>query len=209
MVAYCPHCGNQVWQITLDDPRVIADRCPECKRTISANTQSNYETDPDEIDAYLASHFRELDIPHTRLDLTAWPDDFSAYFPKVKSKTPNEPAPDWEMELFGGDQADTSTEKEVQTEPEFSNREREEAHRRMLRSHGLSMGVDSQGLRITSPSSRYKRSSSELSPYDIVRLASELEGGVVSLEERVQCPHCHAIVLPKDTICQWCSTPLD
>lgn len=208
IVARCPHCGHQVWQFTLDDPRVIADRCPECKRIISANVLPDPERNQGDIDEALICHFAELETPSANSEVTAWPDEFSAYFPNTELRSPNEPVPDWEQELFGGCQVDTSMGKELQAEPNFSNREREEAHRRMLHSHGFSMGVDSQGLRITSPSSRHNRSSSDLSPFDIVRLASELDGGVVSLEERLQCPQCQAIVSPKDAVCQWCSTSL-
>jgi hypothetical protein len=41
-----------------------------------------------------------------------------------------------------------------------------------------------------------------------VRLAAELEGGVVPLEERIHCPVCDAVISPTDRICQWCSEPL-
>lgn len=206
IVANCPHCGNQLWQITLDDPRFIADRCPECKRTISANVLPYSESTKGNIDKYLSGHFGDLEVPTAKSDIGSWPDEFSSYFPRAKPRSPGEPVPDWETELFGVGQADAAMEQDVQAEPNFTDREREEAHRRMLRSHGLNMSVDSQGLRITSPTSNHNRGSSDLSPYDIVRLASELDGGVVSLEERLQCPQCQAIVSPKDTVCQWCST---
>jgi hypothetical protein len=143
--------------------------------------------------------------PETEVD--SWLEEFAEYFPGSGQPFPDNEEPEWVSELNGEEHSDHLEEQTPQDEIDFSDREREEAQRRMLRSHGYGMDVDSQGLRLTSSSGRSKGSTG-LSPYDIVRLASELDGGVTPVEERIHCPACEATVLPTDKICQWCSAPL-
>jgi hypothetical protein len=94
-------------------------------------------------------------------------------------------------------------------DPLPSDAEREEARRLSLSRQGFVLEEDAHGLRLSGVASRPGGLSSELSPYDIVRLAAELEGGVVPLEQRKRCPKCEAVVAPGDKQCQWCSEPLD
>ena len=94
-------------------------------------------------------------------------------------------------------------------DPLPSAEEREEARRLSLRRQGFVLNEDAHGLRLSGVASRPGGLSSELSPYDVVRLASELEGGVVPMEQRRRCPKCDAVVAHGDKQCQWCSEPLD
>lgn len=157
MVAECPRCGNQLWQVILDDPARKLDQCPKCGNTLSTSTPREAE---------------------------------------------------WISELEGTQSAAEQDQTSGQEEKGFSTREQEEVHRRMLRSHGYILDLDSQGMRLTSISTGRSNPAANLSPYDVVRLASELEGGVVPVEERIKCPACEAHILPTDKICSWCSAPL-
>ena len=94
-------------------------------------------------------------------------------------------------------------------DPLPSTEEREEARRLSLSRHGFVVEEDAHGLRLSGVASRPGGLSSELSPYDVVRLAAELEGGVVPMDQRKRCPKCDAVVAPGDKQCQWCSEPLD
>jgi hypothetical protein len=149
-----------------------------------------------------------MNSPPPEVQVENWPEDFEEYFPGAGQPFLENEEPEWVSELNGEEAADHVDEQTLEDKIDFSDREREEAKRRMLRSHGYGLDVDSQGMRLTSTSSGRTKSSTELSPYDIVRLASELEGGVTPVEERIQCPACEAVVLPTDKICQWCSAPL-
>jgi hypothetical protein len=94
-------------------------------------------------------------------------------------------------------------------DPLPSTEEREEARKLSLSRQGFVVEEDAHGLRLSGLASRPGGLSSELSPYDVVRLAAELEGGVVPMDQRKRCPKCDAVVAPGDKQCQWCSEPLD
>lgn len=94
-------------------------------------------------------------------------------------------------------------------DPLPSAEEREEARRLSLSRQGFVLDEDVHGLRLSGVTSRPGGLSSQLSPYDVVRLAAELEGGVVPMEQRKRCPKCEAVVSPGDKQCQWCSEPLE
>jgi hypothetical protein len=49
---------------------------------------------------------------------------------------------------------------------------------------------------------------SSMSPYDIVRMAADLEGGIVPPEKRIHCPKCDAVVPIGDLQCQMCGEPI-
>ena len=86
-----------------------------------------------------------------------------------------------------------------------SPEERAEARKQSLSRQGFVLEEDAHGLRLSGIASRPGGLRSQLSPYDVVRLAAELEGGVVPMEERKRCPKCDAVVNPGDKRCQWCS----
>jgi hypothetical protein len=94
-------------------------------------------------------------------------------------------------------------------DPLPSTEEREEARKLSLSRQGFVVEEDAHGLRLSGVASRPGGLSSELSPYDVVRLAAELEGGVVPMDQRKRCPKCDAVVAPGNKQCQWCSEPLD
>ncbi len=47
-----------------------------------------------------------------------------------------------------------------------------------------------------------------LSPYDIVRMAAELDGGIQQTTELHRCTDCQAATPSGVTVCQWCGTPI-
>lgn len=47
-----------------------------------------------------------------------------------------------------------------------------------------------------------------LSPYDIVRMAADLDGGIQQTSELHRCPDCQATAPSGVTVCQWCGTPI-
>jgi hypothetical protein len=208
MVAKCPACGKRLWHVILDEPGVTENLCPKCGKSISVDSVPQSEYSRQKNQPYLAQHFGSMASNAPETDVDTWPEEFGDYFPGPGQPYPEGEKPDWLLEIEGEADAEISEDLELKEENRFSDLEREEAHRRWLRSQGLTMDVDSQGLRLTSISTGRGSSHSNLSSYDIVRLASELEGGVIPVEERIQCPACEAVILPTDKICQWCSAPL-
>lgn len=180
------------------------NQCPKCGRSITDETESAQGTSR----ASTTAQYETRTPPQPEPELDTWPGTHPDRIPNQDKPLPEEEVPTWLVDMETDKKTDESNEPIRSEDDRFSDREREQAHKRMLQSHGLGMSVDSQGLRLTSTSSKRNQGSTELSPYDVVRLASELEGGVVPVEERIQCPACEAVILPTDKICQWCSAPL-
>jgi rRNA maturation endonuclease Nob1 len=109
------------------------------------------------------------------------------------------------METEVDSQKSEVDEKDTLPSPE----ERDEARRQTLSRQGFVLQEDAHGLRLSGIASRPRGLRSQLSPYDVVRLAAELEGSdIVPMEQRKRCPNCDAVVNPNDKRCQWCSEVL-
>jgi hypothetical protein len=102
-------------------------------------------------------------------------------------------------------EADAHKPEAIQKDTLPSLEERAEASRQILSRQGFVVQEDAHGLRLSGVASRPGGLSSQLSPYDVIRLAAELEGGVIPVEQRKHCPKCDAVVNPGDKRCQWCS----
>ena len=77
-----------------------------------------------------------------------------------------------------------------------------------LRRQGYVITEDSRGVRLGGNLSPRFARSSELRPSDIIRLAADMDGGVLPPEKRVRCPKCDAVVPVGSPRCQWCGTAL-
>lgn len=75
-------------------------------------------------------------------------------------------------------------------------------YQQSMRSQGYVISEDARGLRITGAPKG--GGTSELSATDLVRMAAELDGGVLPEAERRPCPQCQATIPPKAEQCQWC-----
>ena len=85
--------------------------------------------------------------------------------------------------------------------------ERRELMRRSLLDMGYVLQNDGRGVRLTQIAIARTRNAN-LSPTDIVRLAAEMDDGLLPPEQRIRCPKCDAVINAQDTRCQWCSEPL-
>lgn len=78
--------------------------------------------------------------------------------------------------------------------------------------HGLVSSLRGQGYLVVDDTHGPRLSSNPtmgglnvgLTAYDVVRLAAELDGGLLSPEERRTCPKCEATLPAGDQKCQWC-----
>jgi hypothetical protein len=76
-----------------------------------------------------------------------------------------------------------------------------------LRDQGYVISQDIHGVRLSGSLSSSRSDSGPMSPYDIVRIAADLEGGVLPLEQRNRCSKCDAVIPVGDKRCQWCGQP--
>jgi uncharacterized Zn finger protein (UPF0148 family) len=77
-----------------------------------------------------------------------------------------------------------------------------------LRHQGYAIQEDAHGIRIGGGLPG-RGSAAGMSPYDVIRMASDLEGGLPSPDELKRCPKCEAVVPPGGTRCQWCETTIE
>jgi len=208
MVAKCPRCGNRLWQVILDNPAHKLQQCPKCGKKLATTTAREPKTTRARNQNFPSQHFGRMPPPTAETEVETRHEESADYFPVSEDPDPGDAEAESISELDGTQKKAEQDQTSDQEEKGFSTREREEAHRKMLLSKGYAVDLDSQGMRLTSVSTGRNNPVANLSPYDVVRLASELEGGVIPVEERIKCPACEAVILPTDKICQWCSAPL-
>jgi hypothetical protein len=78
-----------------------------------------------------------------------------------------------------------------------------------LRDQGYVIEEDARGIRLSGDLNRRGGSSGQMSPYDVIRMASDLDGGLPAPEELKRCTKCEAVLPPRELVCSWCGTPLD
>ncbi len=78
-----------------------------------------------------------------------------------------------------------------------------------LRDQGYVIEEDAHSVRLSDDLNRRGGHASEISPYDVIRMASDLDGGIPSADELIHCPKCEALLPPDLTQCSWCGTELD
>lgn len=76
-----------------------------------------------------------------------------------------------------------------------------------LRDQGYVIHEDSQGVHLGGALVSRGGTPAPISPYDVVRLAAETEGGLTPPDELARCKKCDALIPAGDERCQWCAEP--
>jgi hypothetical protein len=181
-------------------------QCPECGAPKSSAAYSTPHRSTQAINPKPVTHYQKR-IPNSPATI----DHHSMISPELLTEegSPTETTiaelvnieSEHEMDTEVDSQKSEVDQKDTLPSPE----ERAEARKQSLSRQGFVIQEDAHGLRLSGIASRPGGLRSQLSPYDVVRLAAELEGGVVPMEERKRCPKCDAVVNPGDKRCQWCS----
>jgi hypothetical protein len=181
----CPTCGGPTEAWPNPDGSGHLTVCPTCSSETPAEVDKpNALQEPTpEKSVDPATRFRELIAQSQDAPMEgAWPESLLEDLPEEarnRLTKPTPPTPSKKTEEFGQD-LETS-----------------------LRDRGYFIEQDAHGARI-----RGDPDSEALSPYDVVRLVADLEGGVVPIDKRRHCPKCDAVVPLEETRCQWCSEPI-
>jgi hypothetical protein len=77
-----------------------------------------------------------------------------------------------------------------------------------LRDQGFVIAEDAHGVRLGGTANLRSKDTGGLKHHEVVRLAADLDGGIVPPEQRVHCPKCDAVMPKTATRCQWCGAPL-
>jgi hypothetical protein len=164
--------------------------CPSCSSETtseSVNEQNSSKEEP---------HAKDYD-PRTR---------FRNLISQYSETSPKDPPPDSLLEELPEEvKSLLSGEATSSTSP---TEESSEDKARSLPVQGDSLIQVPLGENINSDLSTGVSDISSMSPYDIVRMAADLEGGIVPPEKRVHCPKCDAVVPMGDSLCQMCGEPI-
>ncbi|MBN2554672.1 MAG: hypothetical protein JXA97_01930 [Anaerolineales bacterium] len=180
----CPECGTplDIWP-TLDGTGSVAV-CPNCSRGPTPITPT--ASPPSAADPEPVRDSRLKDILHEASSQEASPSALEALLEDLDPEA---------RELLKHQAPKASAPQPGGFREDFAQ---------SLRYQGYTVQEDARGIRIGgSP-----RSSGPSSPYDIVRMAAELDGGLKQGAERVFCPKCEAVLPAGSTKCQWCGADI-
>ena len=118
---------------------------------------------------------------------------------------PGSPLPEWIIEDLPDD-IQQLLRKDLNTPRPNLGPKLSDALTSALRDQGYVIEEDSGGIRL---SGDLNRRGSVMSPYDIIRMASDLDGGLPSPDELKRCAKCEAVVPPNETRCSWCGSDLE
>lgn len=181
-VESCPECGAQLsrWPSLEGDGYIQS--CDSCGYTAAIEQEAS---DPPSPDDQPPARFRDLLAAHEKFAPSELPDELLQELPASarEALSPDaEPPPD---------------------EPNSLSDDLEQR----LKQHGYILSTDGHGPRISG--GHHRPGTGDLSAYDLVRLAAEMEGGVPSPDQKTQCPHCQAVIPVGEERCPWCDNGLD
>jgi hypothetical protein len=174
----CPNCGSPMQLLPAIDGNGFVAVCPTCPDQV-ALPQGKTTAPP-----AASSRFRQLIEATQQAAGTALPDKLLEDLPEearrlLASKAPETPAGQISSSLAES-----------------------------LRRQGFVIDQDARGARITGAPRSTLPDTGKLSATDVIRLAADLEGGVLPPERRRTCPKCQAVI-PRDSArCSWCGADL-
>jgi hypothetical protein len=77
-----------------------------------------------------------------------------------------------------------------------------------LRDRGFVIDEDAHGQRISGLPYSSRGDTGQLSPSEVIRMASELEGGAIAPDQQIHCGNCNAVVHLDQEKCPWCDHPI-
>ncbi len=127
--------------------------------------------------------------------------------------TPPKPGESWPPWLLAGlSEAQRQMLEPAATQPPPSKKRPPGVPEEMARSlidQGIVVDQDAHGVRLSGTPVRGRgKNTGHLSATDIVRLAADLDGGVLSADQRQNCPKCDAVASRDAIRCTWCGTAL-
>jgi uncharacterized Zn finger protein (UPF0148 family) len=188
--AACPTCGGHMLFKPAPDNTGDISFCPSCSsetKVKSVNEPNSNNEEPHAKDYDPSARFRDL---------------ISQY----SETSPKDPPPDSLLEELPEEvKSLLSGEVHSSTSPA---EEPSEDKARSLSAQGDSQIQAPLGVNINGDLTTGVSDISSMSPYDIVRMAADLEGGIVPPEKRVHCPKCDAVVPIGASQCQMCGEPI-
>lgn len=203
----CPACGAALELATAEVPSI---RCGFCGWTAAADdfptadpdTQSRYNAETLPLPQEPAAEL-ELDAEHEPEEPSARPEDGPAQFLEL-TKPSQAPVADEQLLEQVPEELRGVLAERMQAADQAAGRGFRPETVESLKARGYQVTEDARGARISGGSSR----SPDLSPYEMVRMAAEQDGGVQPRAKLPICPECQAASPVGEKRCQWCGADL-
>ena len=133
-------------------------------------------------------------------------DDSLNRFRKIlaeEHKTKGSQLPNWMMDDLPEATRRLLSEYEPPSKPSLGPKLSDELAR-SLRDQGYVIHEDEKGVHLGGAPIGRGKPPGEFSPYDVVRMAADIEGGISPQDELVRCNKCNAPIPPGKEHCQWC-----
>jgi hypothetical protein len=191
-VKRCPNCRSplQPWP-TIDGEQ---DRwlCPRCD--LATGSLATELPDNGKVVQHTA--------PHDPRQRFRWLLDVSQNFP------PGSPLPEWIIEDLP-EQVQNLLRSDLNEPRPNLGPKLSDALTSSLRDQGYVIEEDARGVRLGGDLNRRGGHAGQISPYDVIRMAADLDGGLPPAEELRRCPKCEAVIPPQEKRCPWCGTALE
>lgn len=181
----CPTCGSPMHYIP-GESRAVCPVCnpiPNTKETEGSSGTSSTQAQDENIPA---ARFRKL-MAQSEDAADHWPEDLL------------EDLPEEARDLLRRPESTPTSPPVEELSEDFAS---------TLRDQGYVINLDAHGVRISGGPSSRSGDSGSMSPYDVVRLAADLEGGVPPPDQRKRCPKCDAVIPQGESRCPWCGETL-
>jgi len=155
---------------------------------------------------------REVGLNTVEPELSPAPsskDDSLSRFRKMiteEQRTKGDSIPDWMIDELPEESRRLLTGQEPPARPSLGPRLSEDLSK-ALRDQGYVIHEDSKGVHLGGALVSRGGPSAPISPYDVVRLAADTDGGLTPPNELARCKKCDALIPPGEERCQWCAEP--
>ncbi len=133
-------------------------------------------------------------------------DDSSIRFRKIlaeEQRTKDDPLPGWMMDELPEEARRLLSGHELPSGPSLGPKLSDDLAQ-ALRDQGYVIHEDEKGMHLGGALVSRGGTPAVMSPYDVIRMAADMEGGLASPDELLRCKKCDALIPHGDERCQWC-----
>lgn len=183
--AQCPICGEPTQLLPALNGSHDVPVCPQC----SNERESGFKS------------FEPL-LPPT----LSSKDDSRIRFRKIlteQQRTKGDPLPGWMIADLPEEARRILSGQEPPARPSLGPRLSDDLNK-ALRDQGYVIHEDEKGVHLGGALVSRGGTPTPISPYDVIRMAADMEGGLASPNELMRCKKCEAFIPPGNERCQWC-----
>ena len=184
-IAPCPDCGEPMQLLPALNGSYDAPICLQCSK---------------ERESGLKSFGPNLHPPLSSKD------DSSSRFRKIlaeEQRTKDDPLPTWMLDELPEEARRLLSGHELPSGPSLGPKLSNDLAK-ALRDQGYVIHEDEKGMHLGGALVSRGGTPTAMSPYDVIRMAADMEGGLAPPDELLRCKKCDALIPHGEERCQWC-----